>query len=127
MVVIICAIPWKVPSLGAMGVLPIKLGDIGHGPFRYQRVLTLRKRDPYFVVVLQFLQVLFTGKVNVYLLQFGKSLSVYQYQIMLFLTYNSETQPFPMDNWPENSSEHSSEHSQESSAENSHEDNPLNK
>ena len=79
------------------------------------------------VVVLQFLQVLFTGKVNVYLLQFGKSLSVYQYQIMLFLTYNSETQPFPMDNWPENSSEHSSEHSQESSAENSHEDNPLNK
>ena len=53
------------------------------------------------VVVLQFLVVLFTAEANDNLLQFGKSLSVYQYQIMLFLTYNSEVRPFPLDDWPE--------------------------
>lgn len=57
------------------------------------------------VVVLQFLLVLLTGKVNDNLLQFGKSLSVYQYQVMLFLTYNSQVQPFPMGDWPESGSE----------------------
>jgi hypothetical protein len=57
------------------------------------------------VMVLQFLLVLFKGQANENLLQFGKSLSVYQYQIMLFLTYNSETQPFPMSNWPERNEE----------------------
>jgi hypothetical protein len=56
------------------------------------------------VVILQFLQVLFTGKMNNNLLSFGKNLSVYQYQIMLFLTYNSEIQPFPMNEWPTNDS-----------------------
>ncbi len=53
------------------------------------------------VVTLQFLTVLLTGQVNNNLLRFGKSLSDYQYQIMMFLTYNSELQPFPMSNWPE--------------------------
>ena len=57
------------------------------------------------VVALQFLLVLFKGKANSNLLQFGKSLSIYQYQVLLFLTYNSEVQPFPMGNWPESSAE----------------------
>ena len=59
------------------------------------------------VVALQFLLVLFTGKINNNLLLFGKSLSAYQYQVMLFLTYNSEVQPFPIGDWPENNSEES--------------------
>ncbi len=56
-------------------------------------------------VALQFLMVLFTDKINDNLQLFGKSLSEYQYQIMLFLTYNSEVQPFPMSNWPESGKE----------------------
>ena len=52
------------------------------------------------VVGFQFLVVLFTGKYNENLLNFGKSLSTYQYQILLFVTYNSEFQPFPIGEWP---------------------------
>lgn len=51
------------------------------------------------VVVLQFLAVLFSGETNANLLQFGKSLSVYQYQIALYLTYNSDIRPFPFADW----------------------------
>jgi len=52
------------------------------------------------VVVFQFLVVLFTAEKNDNLLKFGKSLSVYQYQIMLYLTYNSDVRPFPITDWP---------------------------
>jgi len=48
----------------------------------------------------QFLAILFTAEENNNLLKFGKSLSVYDYQIMLYLTYNSEFKPFPMGDWP---------------------------
>lgn len=56
------------------------------------------------VVAMQFLHLLLTGKMNKNLLQFGNSLSVYHYHIMLYLTYNSDVQPFPMSSWPENHS-----------------------
>ena len=52
------------------------------------------------VVVLQFFLVLINGTPNAQLLVFGKSLSSYTYQIMLFLTFNSETQPYPFSEWP---------------------------
>lgn len=52
------------------------------------------------VVVLQFLFSLFTGQVNTRLLQFGHSLSRYAYQILCYLTFNSEQLPFPFDDWP---------------------------
>ena len=54
----------------------------------------------FLVVVLQFFLILVNGAPNNQLLAFGKSLSVYTYQIMLFLTFNSETQPYPFDEWP---------------------------
>ena len=53
------------------------------------------------VVVMQFFVVLFTAQTNDNLAHFGKSLSGYQYQIMLFLTYNSEIKPYPIGDWPE--------------------------
>ncbi|MDX2507544.1 MAG: DUF4389 domain-containing protein [Gammaproteobacteria bacterium] len=53
------------------------------------------------VVIFQFINVLFTSQSNQKLLEFGKQLSIYQYQILLFLTYNSEEHPFPMGDWPE--------------------------
>ncbi len=52
------------------------------------------------VVLFQFASVLLTSNTNANLLQFGQALSVYQYQIMRFLTYNSEEQPFPVGEWP---------------------------
>lgn len=52
------------------------------------------------VVGFQFLVILFTAEKNNNLLTFGKSLSVYDYQVMLYLTYNSEFRPFPMGDWP---------------------------
>ena len=52
------------------------------------------------VVFFQFLTVLFTAETNKKLVSFGQSLSTYQYQIMIFLTYNSEEHPFPMGEWP---------------------------
>lgn len=52
------------------------------------------------VVILQFLISLFTGSRNNHLLTFGKQLSKYIYDVMIFLTYNSEQYPFPFSEWP---------------------------
>ena len=52
------------------------------------------------VAILQFLLTLVTGKTNSRLLQFGRSLSLYVYQIMLFLTFNQEELPYPFSEWP---------------------------
>ncbi len=54
----------------------------------------------FVVILFQFLTVLFTADTNKNLVRFGQSLSTYQYQIMLFLTYNTEQHPFPMGEWP---------------------------
>lgn len=53
------------------------------------------------VVVFQFLTVLFSAETNKKLLRFGQSLSTYHYQVMMYLTYNSEERPFPIGDWPE--------------------------
>jgi len=53
------------------------------------------------VVILQFFWVLFTGETNQRLLALGGSLATYSYQIIAYLTYNTETQPFPFSDWPE--------------------------
>ncbi len=52
------------------------------------------------LVAFQLLSSLFTGGVNERLLKFGQSLSTYVYQIMLFLTFNSEQHPYPFGAWP---------------------------
>lgn len=56
------------------------------------------------VVILQFLFSLFTGQVNTRLLQFGRSLSRYAYQVLCYLTFNSEQMPYPFDDWPSDDS-----------------------
>ncbi|MCZ6561148.1 MAG: DUF4389 domain-containing protein [Gammaproteobacteria bacterium] len=53
------------------------------------------------VVVLQFLHMLFTGKRNDNLLQFGQQLGIYFRQIIDFLCYADENQPFPFGSWPD--------------------------
>ncbi|MDX1656667.1 MAG: DUF4389 domain-containing protein [Candidatus Competibacteraceae bacterium] len=53
------------------------------------------------VAILQFLVVLVTASPNTRLLEFGRGLSCYIYQIWLFLTFNDERLPFPFDRWPD--------------------------
>lgn len=54
------------------------------------------------VVVIQFFYVLFTGDTNAQLKSFGHSLAIYSFEIIDYLTFNSETKPFPLDaEWPE--------------------------
>lgn len=52
------------------------------------------------VIVFQFMLVLFTGETNDRLLKLGQSLSTYSYQIMVFLTFNTDYQPYPFGAWP---------------------------
>ena len=53
------------------------------------------------VIVLQFFWVLFTGKTNARLLQFGEALATYTYEVVRYLTFATEERPFPFDlDWP---------------------------
>jgi Domain of unknown function (DUF4389) len=51
------------------------------------------------VILLQVGSTLLTGKTNPNILNFGRSLSTYTYHILLFLTFNTETLPFPFSDW----------------------------
>ena len=63
--------------------------------------LGVAKFVTFVVVLFQFFTVVFTTETNKKLVKFGKSLSIYQYQILMYLTYNSEEHPFPMGEWQE--------------------------
>jgi hypothetical protein len=52
------------------------------------------------VAIFQFISMLFTGKTNTALLQFGQGLSTFIYQMMRFFTFTSEQKPFPFSVWP---------------------------
>ena len=52
------------------------------------------------VIILQFLFALLAGGNNGNLRHFGQILSLYIYDCLNFLTYNTEQKPFPFDDWP---------------------------
>ena len=52
------------------------------------------------VVIFQFVHKLLTGKTNERLLKLGRGLASYVYQIIQFLTFNSEYHPYPLGAWP---------------------------
>ena len=52
------------------------------------------------VVAIQFFIVLFTGASNSRLRTFGQSLATYSYQLVAYLTFVTEEQPFPCNDWP---------------------------
>jgi len=54
----------------------------------------------FFVVVFQFLLVLFTGESNQRLKKLGQSIATFIYQIIQYLTFNSDYQPYPYGAWP---------------------------
>lgn len=52
------------------------------------------------VIFFQVVVALLTGGTNSQVLRLGNSLSKYIYQILLYLTFNTETKPFPFSEWP---------------------------
>jgi hypothetical protein len=68
------------------------------------------------VVVFQFLLKLFTGDINERLRKLGQGLSTYIYQVLQYLTFNSEYQPYPFGAWPKGEPKPASIASQDSSA-----------
>lgn len=51
------------------------------------------------VVLLQIASALLTGNTNQHILGFGQKLAAYLYHIMLFMTFNTDTVPFPFSDW----------------------------
>jgi len=52
------------------------------------------------VIIFQFLLKLFTGDTNDRLLKLGQSLATYAYQVLKFLSFNSDHHPYPFAAWP---------------------------
>lgn len=53
------------------------------------------------VVVIQFFYVLLTGETKGQLKSFGHSLAIYSYEVIDYLTFNTEVKPFPFEgDWP---------------------------
>ena len=52
------------------------------------------------VALIQFGFVAITGERNSNLLQFSAGLTRFIYQVVRFLTFNSDTKPFPFSPWP---------------------------
>ncbi|MDQ2070670.1 DUF4389 domain-containing protein [Natronospira bacteriovora] len=55
------------------------------------------------VILVLFLWQLFAGQPNAQLRAFGDNLSTWGYQVLRFLSFNSEDLPFPFDAWPSGS------------------------
>lgn len=53
------------------------------------------------ILFVQWVLVLLNGEANARLLHFTKGMNVYAYQIMEFITFNSDVRPFPLSDWPE--------------------------
>jgi len=53
------------------------------------------------LTLFQLITVLLSEKPNELVLKFSKGLGIYIYQIIGFLTFNSEEKPFPFSPWPD--------------------------
>ncbi len=58
------------------------------------------------VMLFQFFSIVLSGSTNAQMLKFGQNLAAYVYQIIIFLTFNSEQRPFPFSAWPSELSDH---------------------
>jgi hypothetical protein len=52
------------------------------------------------LIIFQFLLKLFTGDTNERLRKLGQGLSTYIYQILQYMNFNSDYQPYPFGAWP---------------------------
>ena len=53
------------------------------------------------IAILQYLHVIVKNDKHPLMLQFGHSISQYVYEIVSFLTFNTEEKPFPFGKWPQ--------------------------
>lgn len=53
------------------------------------------------IAIVQVLFKLITGDINDNLTILGKQTALYVYDVMLFLTFNTEKKPFPFSAWPD--------------------------
>lgn len=60
----------------------------------------------WLLVVLQFLTQLLTGKLNENLSGFSTNLTNFAFQILLYITFQSEERPFPFSPWPDKNADH---------------------
>ncbi len=63
-------------------------------------ILYISKIVLFAVAMLQFLSTLFTGDRNERLTDFGENLGRFIYQVVRFLTFNTDDMPFPFADWP---------------------------
>ena len=66
----------------------------------YAVFYTLAEIVLFAVIVFQFLLKLFTGETNERLRKLGQGLSTYIYQILQYMNFNSDYQPYPFGAWP---------------------------
>ena len=52
------------------------------------------------IAIFQFIHLLVSGDTNVRLTKLGQGIASYAYQIIQFLTFNSEYHPYPLGAWP---------------------------
>lgn len=52
------------------------------------------------LVIFQFFTKVLTGGLNQYVLEFSAGMTRYVRQILLYITFHSETRPFPFSPWP---------------------------
>lgn len=62
-------------------------------------VLTLVRWLAWAVILLQLFFVLLSGEKNRNIFNFGRNLAIYDYHLLLFLVFGTETLPFPFSSW----------------------------
>ncbi|MCB1985327.1 MAG: DUF4389 domain-containing protein, partial [Nitrosomonas sp.] len=53
------------------------------------------------IMLFQFVTIVLSEKPNEQILKFSQCLGIYIYQIIQFLSFNSEQRPFPFSKWPD--------------------------
>lgn len=66
----------------------------------YAIFYTLAEIVLFAVILFQFLLKVFTGETNDRLRKLGQGLSTFIYQVLQYLNYNSDYQPYPFGAWP---------------------------
>ncbi|MEM7220913.1 MAG: DUF4389 domain-containing protein [Pseudomonadota bacterium] len=61
----------------------------------------------FLLTLVQFIVVAVRGHANDQLLDIGRSLSLYAYQLVRYFTFNTEYEPFPFNRWPSDSDDDS--------------------
>lgn len=62
-------------------------------------VITIVRWLAWAVILLQLFFTLISGEKNSHILSFGRGLAIYDYHLLLFLTFGTDILPFPFSPW----------------------------